>query len=94
MVISFKGKNLTEAMKKMQTVTPQQVSDEIKEQITISERDMLCLISLYQFLKDKHKSKIFLTTEDSIVWKDRTILRKLHKIRITTLEKLRKRKII
>ncbi len=94
MVISFKGKNLTEVVNKIKTITREDVNLEMKAQLETTPRDMLCLLSFYQFLKENQKSKTFLTTEDSIVWKDRNVLRKLHKVRITTIEKLEKRKLI
>lgn len=91
MTIGFNGKNLNEAMEKLRKVTLEQVAKEIELQTNLSERDLLCILSLYQFLIAKQKSKIFLTTEDSIVWKNRNILRKAHKIRITTLEKIKRK---
>jgi hypothetical protein len=78
-----KAKDAEKKIKKMsQSELEAVVTTEVQKMLSYHTKDMLCLVSFFEFLSDENKDKAFLTNKDSMVAKKKNVLKRLHNCNI------------
>lgn len=90
MPIVIDVKSLKDAVEKLKGLSKEEAVESFKELLNRNYKEQLCIQSFFNYLIEERKSKVFATFPDSIVYKNKDILKKLHNVKILNAERLKK----